>query len=101
MTDRADRPIQVGDLVIFVRACCSKGDPYLGHVYRVEGMQGQFPGVHCDGCNAMHTGTKFARFKLTANSPYTAWIPPHWLKRIPPLDELEGSKTDEPIQEPV
>jgi hypothetical protein len=78
--------IKAGDMVMFVRACCSAGNPYLGMVFQVERIQGKFPWVWCHGCNRRHVG-KFARFKLHPG-PDTAWIPPAWLKKIPPPEEL-------------
>lgn len=89
--------IKAGDMVIFVRACCSSGDPYLGMVFQVERMQGNFLGVWCSGCNTQHTGITFARFKLSPDSPWTAWIPPHWLKKIEPVADAEPVKHGERI----
>jgi hypothetical protein len=88
--------IKAGDMVIFMRACCSEGDPYLGMVYQVEAIEGRFPYVHCDGCSTKHVG-RFARFKLSADAPFTAYIPPKWLKKIPPLVEVETAKHTEEI----
>ncbi len=91
MTDRA---IQVGDLVQVVRwSCCGIE---IGKVFQVASMHHHDNSWHCCTCRAPVPAGMFA---LDAQNRCGAILP--WLKRIPPLSELEGTKTDEPIQEPA
>ena len=94
MTDR--RAIQVGDLVqvVKVRDCCPERTAW-GLIFRVAeitGTEGLWRCCYCD--------------KIEGKQP-AAWdsngggAELYRLKRIPPLEELEGTKTDEPIQEPA
>ena len=48
-------------------------------------------GGHCPGSWARKSKERFG----WSGAPFS------WLKRIPPLAELESSKTDEPIKEPA
>ena len=89
-----DKPIAVGDLVVVVKGCphCSYR---LGLTFVVAKMEPSRPaGFMCGGCNAddIH-GPCMAVFY----SAYRA-IPIPWLKRIPPLDELESAKTEEALR---
>ena len=91
----SDRPITVGDLVVTVRSCC---DRYMDGVYtfQVDSIVYREFTTVCEGCRQRLPKGNFAR---DTTSYYGA--PVSWLKRIPPLDELEGTKTDEPIKEPA
>lgn len=86
----SDRPIQVGDMVQVVRwPCCGMR---LGAIRTVEKFR-QVSSLKCCGCWAEHSGM----FAYLDNGE----CPAEWLKRLPPLSELESSKTDEPLKEPA
>ena len=89
----SSQAISVGDLVQVVRwPCCGE---FLGITYRV----GRFENMVCD-CKKCGAPMPLTSFVLEATSP--AWcVPREWLKRIPPLSELEGVKTEEDIREPA
>ena len=82
----SDRPISAGDLVQIVRPAPCCGNEYgMGLIFRVVSLDGN---GHCMKCGA---------YPLLG-----AWGSRHGvifsrLKRIPPLDELEGEKRDEEI----
>lgn len=88
-------PIKVGDLVMIVCQCCS--DDYLGQIFTVQELA---QGSECDDCGAQDDRPS-AILELE-NAEYLAWgLPMSWLKRIPPLSELEGEKRDEKLTEPA
>ena len=95
----SDRPIQAGDLVMLVRHCTpAMNNGSLGAVFVVKEI------VHhqidsCVLCGANHTGM-YARPVAKYAGTHTR-APLSWLKRIPPLDELEGAKTQEKLREPA
>jgi len=82
--------IKVGDLVIVIHSCCGV---HLGKIRRVEALVA-VPIAGCDYCDYVHASYTDAEFVGTVFP--TAW-PTSWLKRIPPLSELEGVKTEEEI----
>lgn len=90
----SDRPIQVGDLVAVVRACCTT--PRVS-IFRVGEIRVAPIAAGCHNCGY----TKPAGTPLARVNDSDAGYPLPWLKRIPPLDELEGTKTDEPLKEPA
>ena len=88
----SDKPISVGDLVVVVRDCCGK---YIGRTFIVEQMAtGE---AECVFCRArFHNVTvagdaSVASLRDNGNLGILTW-----LRRIPPLEELEGVKTEEP-----
>lgn len=84
-----DKPIQVGDLVQVVRwPCCGWRIGAIGVV--TDFCSGQDTNGRCGGCES-HIGKHFSAAKM----PY--WVPLPWLKRIPPLEELDDVKQDEEI----
>jgi hypothetical protein len=88
-----DKPISVGDLVVVARQhCCSA---YLGKVMTVHAIVSMPAGYHCTQCSAS-IGRAIA---ADGGNSYT--FPMAWLKRIPPLSELEGERTQEDIREPA
>lgn len=95
-------PIQVGDLVMLVRGHpCVYESSHYGVPYRVvEIIQPTGGGWHCSRCGEydMHWGELAARLWHTGDGN---GMPLSCLKRIPPLDELEGVKTEEGIHEPA
>ena len=89
----SDKPISVGDLVVVVREPRRCGQFFrLGLPYRVTGF---FHACRCRNCNE-----RFAEPSALIDGKYEA-IPLSWLKRIPPLDEIESEKRDEKLTEPA
>ena len=84
-------PIKVGDLVVVVYSCCNHK---LGSVGQVESFyQGGFgEKLLCDKCCRNVT----PRDSMTAQVGEHYW-PLSWLKRIPPLSELEGEQREEEL----
>ena len=84
-------PIKVGDVVMIVRwphAC--QGGKYLGRVYTVHFL---FDHSTCSRCNHTFWQTVGA---LDVEGPGVGAVPLAWLKKIPPLDEIQRDRlTDE------
>ena len=90
----SDRPIQVGDLVqIVFWPCCGVG---LGAIFKVHGFM-RASVTHVCICNAALPNSPFAFEDGPNNKRWGA--PISWLKRIPPLDELEGQRTEESLKD--
>lgn len=87
------KPIAVGDLVQVVKPtpCCGTDIEHVGHVFRVTGFQ--MLGF-CKFCDFRH-GHRSIRGHAHGS------VREDRLKRIPPLDELEGVKTEETLKEPA
>lgn len=87
-----DKPISVGDLVVVVRGHeCDLGVTYIvGHIITAAGVWS----CPC-GAREFHDGA----FVHKTHSFYGA--PVEWLKRIPPLPELESEKNDSKLAEPA
>jgi hypothetical protein len=98
----SDKPIAVGDLVVVVR-----GHPCVfafrgGVPFKVKKFVSQIGGGWtCNNCGMrdIEPETKIAA-QLWHTSAHGG-VPLWWLKRIPPLEELEGVKTEEQIKEPA
>lgn len=88
-------PISIGDLVVVVKACCSKlteSGSAFGTVGTVVGFNtGDSRCPHCNW-NAHITWAELD----SGHEAYVAWV-----KRIPPLSELEGEQRDEKLTEPA
>lgn len=85
-----DRPIQVGDLVCVVKVHCDK--QWLNHVFQVTGITRAIRKCYvCGHQEEMDTATGLSHF----------YMPLAWLRRIPPLSELEGERTEEKLKEPA
>ena len=84
-----EKPISVGDLVMVVKSCCDDADA-LGEIFLVAGIREK--GTRCRHCfqrnNCAHAGSIFN---------FTAGVPLSWLKRIPPLSELETKRTADEV----
>lgn len=92
LTDRT--AIQVGDLVQVVRPQSCGCSHSLGSIFVVTDISGG-PNV-CSSCNHQWLES------LDAWQEGFGWAAEIFtLKRIPPLSDLEGIKTDEPIKEPA
>jgi hypothetical protein len=74
------KAIQVGDLVQVIRACCSS--PYLGEVRTVTRL---YIGHGRCRCGTKHVGANAAMLDGIPECGFRI----EWLKRFPPLDELE------------
>lgn len=72
-------PIKEGDLVQIVRWPHEHGDHRLGHVFIVQGF---FCMCHCPTCDTVFE-------ESAAKNIDGQGVPLSWLKRIPPLDDLE------------
>ena len=91
----SDKPISVGDLVVVVRWPCCAGA--LGTIFRVAAFVPQ--GVHsehCYKCNTYHGDIASVRPEVRGGV-----YPVAWLRRIPPMEELEGQHTQEKAKEPA
>lgn len=98
MTENTERPIQVGDLVVLVRYDHRCADVLLGKIYRVLRVPSIHPGICCPKCGERDLATANS---LIAGTSQHAALPQRWLKRIPPLSELEGQRTQEDMKEPA
>ena len=103
-----DKPISVGDLVVVVRGHSCVVELLGGVPYKVDGIHRQVGGGWiCNRCGTrdiapealygasghyVPNGTKLLKVGIPVGA-----IPTQWLKRIPPLGELEGEKRDEEI----
>jgi hypothetical protein len=90
-----DKPISVGDLVVIVRLreCCPENTK-LGLIYRVNSLR--TAEYACHYCGKPHGGqwtVAWGEGNVGANVVR--------LKRIPPLSDLEGERTQEDIREPA
>ena len=90
-----DKPISVGDLVVVVRPCKACGDTrWLGDTFRVsEFFTSREPSLCC--------GEESAGEVYACAEGEDEGMPLRELKRIPPLDELEGQRTEENLKEPA
>ena len=86
----SDKPISVGDLVVVVRDCCGMRP---GLIFTVNSFF-QAKGRKCMYCGEKVMGTLVDGVEDQEN--YGGEI--SWLKRIPPLSELEGEQRREEIE---
>ena len=89
------RPIKIGDLVMFTRSCCDRFRDSVA-VFVVASIRPTRTSSWCSGCRRELPNEPYA-----ADAPQYPGAPVSWLKRIPPLGELESEKTKEPIHEPA
>jgi hypothetical protein len=92
-------PISVGDLVVAVGVCCAQRDFALGRVGRVVSA-GET--IYCNDCCG-YKGVAGSGFYVpdARSCKEGGYFEAAWLKRIPPLSELEGQPTQEDIKEPA
>jgi hypothetical protein len=90
-------PIKVGDLVMYTRSCCMGFRDGI-NIFRVAAFQSPSysPRYSCACCKADLPIEAYA-----AQAADESGAPLSWLKRIPPLSELEGEKRDEKLTEPA
>lgn len=108
MSDKPATPDQsasigVGDLVMVVRGHSCVLERLGGMPYRVTAIRPQIDGGWT--CNACWTRDiapeQMYGATLSIHTDQRSAIPLGWLKRIPPLSELEGENTKEKIHEPA
>ncbi len=93
-----EKPISVGDLVQVVRwPCCGA---HLGKIFRVTLIRNLLgSGSGCFQCR--RPGFPVDGITAAFVSEYGFRAPLPYLKRIPPLEELEGERRDEKLKEPA
>ena len=92
-------PIKEGDMVQVVRTCCSPSFAEGGgYIYRVSAMQTD--DHKCASCGQTYRGA-YANSVGTFGPTHCDRAPLPWLKRIPPLNELESAQQKEDIREPA
>ena len=72
---------------------------YLGAIRKVVGLV-QADNFCCSLCDKNIGPLTYAEVEMDAGSKLV-WPPVAWLKRIPPLQELEGAKTEESLRVPA
>lgn len=89
----ADNPISVGDLVMVVRSTpCCKNDTRIGEIFVFQPHRKDIAWCGFCGAQVIDDYTRVNADRL---------IQVNRLKRIPPMGELEGERTDETIKETV
>mgnify|MGYP001595444907 CR=1 FL=1 len=89
----AERAIQVGDLVVVIACHCTRARNVLGKIFRVEAVQNSAASVFCTDCHEQDQNA------LPLAYDGRGWY--GYVKRIPPLGELEGERTQEPVRVPA
>lgn len=82
-------PIKIGDLVAIVRSCCVGFRDGVS-IFRVESMRPTRTSARCSTC-----GGELPKEPYAADAPQYPGAPVSWLKRIPPLEKLEGLESEE------
>lgn len=91
--------IKAGDLVVVMRSCCQATAIAVGRLFRVRLIRDCRPlGIRCEHCGETWRSQMAEAEKSTEVLDH-APIP--WLKRIPPLEELERDKLTEKLKEIV
>lgn len=99
-------PINVGDLVMYTRSCCIAYRDNT-HIFRVGTIHKPwwhtFLGVSASRVTCSACGATLPDEMYAAEHHKQPGAPLSWLKRIPPLGELEGEQRREelPRKEPV
>ena len=86
-------PIKVGDLVVITRQHCN--DENVGVITTVIAISLN-PEIRCRRCAAIYSVGTVALLEETNGR--AGYQPLCWLKRIPPLSELEGEKREEKVK---
>lgn len=92
-------PIKIGDLVMVVKSCCPmRVKPTIFVVERQTALSSEERGV-CADCGASLPADNYWR----SNAPVgEAWgQPEQWLKKIPPMDELNSVDKTTNLDEPA
>lgn len=91
-------PIKVGDLVMVVRwgGCCNGR---IGQIFQVARTGSWDLHGKCSLCGANSIITESFEYAEAANATQRA--PFQWLKRIPPMSQLEHFRTEELLRRDV
>lgn len=89
-----DKPISVGDMVQLVRGCNIDA---MGLVFRVSKIYERAGVRPCYYCDQSHNGQYVDSEQPFGGAHNYSRSPIWWLKRIPPLEELEGEKREETV----
>ena len=94
-----DKPLTRGDLCIvaFVDHACA--EVLLGRIYTYVPRPVPHTGTMCQKCGMRDIAVASEPCHLESTKQTS--LPTRWLKRIPPLEELEGEKREEKQLEPV
>jgi hypothetical protein len=88
-------PIKAGDLVVVVHDCCGH---WLGKVFTVRNVGRESDLLECGVCAFKSENYSDLAFNAHWSRKGQVWCAPtSWLKRIPPLSELEGEKHKEEL----
>lgn len=86
----ADELPNVGDLARVVRTCeCAVSQQFLGRYYTVTADLGVHHNVVCHYCDRAFDPTHC----VSVDSAPDSTVPRSWLRRIPPLADLESADT--------
>lgn len=96
----SDRPIQVGDLVQVVRASECGCTSTVGLIFRITEPPSWWIS-RCNTCGDRRMNTLLYESGISASNGSTYGFEGYRLKRIPPLEELEGQRTQEDMKEPA
>ena len=93
-----DKPIQVGDLVMVVRhnGCSNCPPKSVGKIFLVSELK-TFSSTECAQCKQRLSVTP----RIMALTDNRKQYEVSRLKRIPPLEELEGQRTEEELKLPT
>lgn len=92
-----DKPIQVGDLVRVVRDCDCHPENGYGVIFRVERIVGAFRWNCADNFKGPHTFKNGEPLAYGRTWKGDGHHPLAWLRRIPPLSELETVRTEDEV----
>lgn len=84
-------PIKAGDFVVIIQGCCDRAMEGVVGLHATVLRFFDDPGHLCCFCNSPIPTKRAELDHAEWNSP----VP--WLKRVPPLSEMEGEKRDEEI----
>ena len=93
----SNRPIQVGDLVVVVRKRLCGCRSSVGNIFIVQALQQIIGRGICIECGQL----TFPIGTLAVQRPNRNWVELSRVKRIPPLEELEGQRTEESTRDPA
>lgn len=79
--------IEVGDLVIQMKVHCERSNRLLGRIWRVTAIGHVKDTLVCSVCKTVLPAQPVAMNEHPGASPLS------WLKRIPPLEEMEETET--------
>lgn len=79
--------LKVGDLVRIVGSCCKRSAGFVGYVCEIKGASPL--GAGCRHCGYSIEGPVFV-----INAPKGNGAPASWLRKIPPLSELEKQEDE-------